>query len=101
MKIHNVFHVSLLDPAAADPYPGQVVPPPAPVEVDGEQEWHVEEILDSKLVRGRLRYLVKWVGYDQADWEPAENVNKLLAVEDFHRRYPNKPGPLPDDDDDD
>jgi hypothetical protein len=99
MKVHNVFHVSLLDTASSDPYPGQVVPPPPPVEIDGEEEWRVEEIFDAKMVRGRLRYLVKWVGYDQTDWEPAENMNRLQAVEDFHRRYPTKPGPLPEDND--
>ena len=97
MKIHNVFHVSLLDPTIKDPYPGQEILPPPPVKVDGEQEWHVEEIFDSKIIRNRLRYLVKWVGYD-ANWQPAENMNKLQAVENFHHRYPNKPGPLPDND---
>ena len=84
MKIYNVFHVSLLDPATADPYPGQTIPPPSPIEVDGEQEWHVEEIFDSKNIRGQLKYLVKWISYE-ANWQPAENVNKLQAVEDLHQ----------------
>ena len=97
MKIHNVFHVSLLDPAIINPYPGQEILPPPPVEVDGEQEWHVEEIFDSKIIENRLLYLVKWVGY-YADWQPAENMNKLQAVEKIHRRYPNKPGSPPDND---
>jgi len=39
MKIHRVQHVSLLDPAASDPLPGQHNPPPPPVEVDGEEEY--------------------------------------------------------------
>jgi hypothetical protein len=99
MKVHPVFHVSLLEPAANDPMPGQQREPPPPVVVDGEDEYHVEEILDSKMVRRRLRYLVKWTGYDQPDWEPAENVNGLAAVDEFHEKYPGKPGPLPEDGD--
>ena len=99
VKYHPVQHVSLLDPFDDDPLPGQHNPPPPPVIVDDHEEWHVEEVMDSRIYRRRLQYLVKWVGYDQLDWEPAENVNRLEAVDRFHERYPDKPGPLPEDDD--
>lgn len=98
MRIHNVFHVSLLDLTSDDPYPGQRHEPPPPVEVDGEEEYLVDEVLDSRIFRRRLEYLVKWTGYDSPDWQPASNVNKLQAVDDFHKRFPNKPGPLPEND---
>jgi transposase InsO family protein len=93
MQVHPVFHVSLLEPAAQDPLPGQRQPPPPPVEIDGEQEWFVDSILDSRMYRRRLQYLVKWTGFDQTNWEPAENVDELEAVTRFHERYPQKPGP--------
>jgi len=51
MQVHPVFHVSLLEPAAQDPLPGQQPPPPPPVEIDGEQEWFVDSILDSRMYR--------------------------------------------------
>ena len=66
------------------------------MEVEGEEEWQVQEVLDSKLVRNRLRYLVKLEGYDKTTWEPAESINELKAVEDFHEWCPLKPGPLPE-----
>ena len=37
IKIHPVQPVSLLLPVAEDPLPGQIVPPPPPVEVEGEE----------------------------------------------------------------
>ena len=41
--------------------------PPPPVELDGEVEYEVAEVLDSKRdkrFRINLRYLVKWTGYE-------------------------------------
>jgi len=66
------------------------------VEVEGEEEWPVQEVLHSKFVGNLLRYLVKLEGYDEPTWEPAESINKLKAVDEFHKRYPLKPGPLPE-----
>jgi hypothetical protein len=65
MKIHPVFHVSLLEPVATDPIPGQVPPPVPPIIVDNEEEYEVEEILDFRRRRNQLQYLVKWTGYHE------------------------------------
>jgi hypothetical protein len=99
MKNHPVFHVSLLRPAANNPQPGQRQDPPPPVEVDGVEEFEVEDILDSRLDRRgrgrpRLKYTVKWTGYDQPTEVPADYLeNAKEVVRNFHRRYPEKPGP--------
>ena len=95
-KVHKVIHVRLQEPAASDPFPGQIIPPGPPVEVDGAEDWEVMDLLDSHLFRRRLQYLIKWTGYDDPTWEPAESVNGLHAIDLFHQRYPNKPGPLPE-----
>ena len=58
MKVHPIFHVSLLEPAASDPLPGQLQPAPPPVIIDEELEWEVDEIVDSKFVGKTLKYLV-------------------------------------------
>ena len=50
--------MSLLHSAADDPLLGKVNPPPLSVIIEGEDEWEVEEILDSRRTRGRLQYLV-------------------------------------------
>ena len=59
MRYHPVFHVNLLRPASNDPVPGQVQPPPPPVEVDDHNEWQVEELLDK--TTDNSRFLVQWL----------------------------------------
>jgi hypothetical protein len=101
-NVHPTFHISQLEPAQENTIPGRVQPPPPPIEVDGEQEWEVDEIVDSRIKRiGRktvFQYKVRWLGYedtpDEFDWVNLDDVvHANEAVEDFHRRYPNKPKP--------
>ena len=46
--------------------------PPPPEIIDGEEEWVVKDILDSKIINRKLRYLVKWkdFGVEHNSWEP-------------------------------
>ena len=64
MKIHPVFHVSLLEPYRESSFPGRVQQPPPSIEVENHEEYDVEKILDSRRRWGKLEYLVHWTGYD-------------------------------------
>ncbi len=98
-RIHDVFHPSLLSLAATNPLPGQKTTPPPPTDVNGQKEFGLEEILDSRTYYGRLQYRCKWEGpKDEKDetWYNADDGefdNSQDLVEDFHRRYPDKAGP--------
>ena len=90
-RLHPVFNVVKLTSAPSDPIPGRLSEPPPPLEiVDGEEEWIVEEILDSKVINRKLRYLVKWEGYgiEHNSWEPWDNVHAPELVVDFYRKHP-------------
>ena len=94
MNIHPVFHVSLLEPASNNPLKGQYQPPPPPIIVNNEEEFEVEEIFDSRIRNKKLEYKVKWSGYHEATWEPAEALRSArLIVKAFHSKYPRKPSP--------
>jgi hypothetical protein len=69
IKLHSVFHISLLEPAEPDsePIPGHIQPPPPPVIVEDEEEWELEEIVDSHHYRNQLQYQVKLTGFHDQD----------------------------------
>ena len=102
-SIHPVFHVSQLEPHTQSTIPNRTEPPPPPIAVDGELEYEIAEVLDSKIDNRRrtckLLYMVRWSGYEGTDEETSwilatELDHAQEAVLDFHARYPSKPGPL-------
>jgi hypothetical protein len=70
--IHPVYHVSMLESAPLNSIPNRIQEPPPPVEIQGELEYEIESILDSKIdkrCKCPLLYLVKWSGYEGTDEE--------------------------------
>ncbi|MBW0529527.1 hypothetical protein O181_069242 [Austropuccinia psidii MF-1] len=63
--VHPVFHVSLLEPVKQSTIPNQHQLPPPPIIVEDKEEWEVAHVLDSKLTRGTLWYLVEWKGFNE------------------------------------
>ena len=93
-RLHPVFNVVMLT-APPDPIARQyrIAPPPLEL-IDGEEEYVVEQILDSRMLWHRLQYLVKWEGYgiENNTWEYAETLdNATEAVADFHSTYLGAP----------
>jgi RNase H-like domain found in reverse transcriptase/Reverse transcriptase (RNA-dependent DNA polymerase)/Integrase zinc binding domain/Chromo (CHRromatin Organisation MOdifier) domain len=94
-KIHPVFNtvkLRLYHPPETSVQ--QTLPPPPPLLVHGTTQYEVETVLDSRMRRGKLQYLVKWVGYprEENSWEPEENLSDASErVSEFHKTHPNAP----------
>ena len=88
--MHLVFHILLLEPAL-DGAPR--VPNTNIIVKNIDMEYNVEEILDSKHVRNKLHYLVKWLDCPDTEnsWEPTMNLSYPKKLEEFHRRNPSRP----------
>jgi len=94
--LHNVFHVSLLDPIKPTSLAPHGLPPtpPALYVKDDQEYFEIEDTLDSKREERRLYYLIKWKGSPDSEnsWEPLSNIPARGLVKEFHRRNPDKPG---------
>jgi transposase InsO family protein len=89
--LHPVFPIVKLSPALLDPIPGRrPVPPPPTTLVNGEEEYEVKAILDSRMRYNRLEYLLKFKGYDEShnQWEVHSQLHAKLKIAQFYCKYP-------------
>ena len=94
-SIHPVFHTDLLTPYRETLTHGRNYQRPPPELVNGEEEYEVEKILDSRHFgrRRKLQYLIKWKGYPDSEnqWVDSNDVFADKAVEEFQRSNPALP----------
>jgi len=91
-KIHNVFHTSLLMPYQEMEAHGPNWIELPPDIIEGEPEWEVEQILQSRCF-GRTKkkqYLVCWKGYSPShdSWVDESDMNATDLVIDFYASHP-------------
>lgn len=41
-----------------------------------QEVYYIEEIIAYRVVDGQGQYLIKWVGYDEMTWEPADIIRE-------------------------
>ncbi|KAL2888509.1 retrovirus polyprotein [Ceratocystis lukuohia] len=99
-KIHKVFHVDLLRPAAKDPWPGQnreaeVAVKPI-ISEEGHELWEVDEILCAVGTGSARKVWVKWTGFGKPTAEPIDVIleTNLQAMD----RWEAKWGPIMEND---
>src|SRR3954449_7901199 len=95
MKIHDTFHISLLEPKPKNIRKNTNTHPP---EVDDEDDdrdnthYEVKRILGSEYRDGGLFYLLEWDQHPGEDsWEPAYLLDCHRKIREFHRKNPDQP----------
>jgi Chromo (CHRromatin Organisation MOdifier) domain len=97
MRMHPIFHISLLEPAEKDTI---FITPRLDIEVY-EEEHEPERIIDKRTTNGKTEYLVKWKGYSDDDntWEPPKNLRGApRLLKQYHKtKQPHRNPPLTPD----
>lgn len=97
MKIHPVFHVSLIEKAPANTRTPIRVTEPV-LDVSHEQLYEVEKILRHRTIRGQEQFLVKWEGYPHSEntWEITSSFQDCPRVlQDYRRSQRDHRGQTP------
>jgi len=91
-KIHDVFHTSLLTPYRETEAHGPNWIEPPPDIIEGEPEWEVEQVLQSRCFgqTKKKQYLVCWKGYlpSHDSWVDESDMNATDLITDFYNSHP-------------
>ena len=94
-NIFPIFHTSLVKPFQQNDdskYPSRTLDAPGPVEIDGEEEYFIDRIVDHKKIGRSYKYLVRWKGeHAGADrWITEKYLIETEALEKYWEERPEE-----------
>ncbi len=94
IRIHDVFHSELLRSVVDDSLSDQKNESSRSIVVNDEDEWEINDILNSRRYQRQLQYRIKWKSYDNdLNWYNADDdefMNAQEMIDDFHIKYSTK-----------
>ncbi|SPC65051.1 related to Gag-pol polyprotein [Ustilago sp. UG-2017b] len=85
LRVHDVFHVSMLEPARTSSLAQRAEQPTIPSLPDEDLDFEVEALIDKRSHLGVIEYKVLWRGYSEeaASWEPVSNLNCPDLIQEY------------------
>ncbi|SOV04157.1 uncharacterized protein UDID_17020 [Ustilago sp. UG-2017a] len=85
LRVHDVFHVSMLEPARTSSLAQRAEQPTIPSLPDEDLDFEVEALIDKRSHQGVIEYKVLWRGYSEeaASWEPVSNLNCPDLIQEY------------------
>ena len=94
LRVHPVFHRSVLRPAASSPLCPAPPAPPPPMFIAGGPTYTVRRLLDRRMVGRSTQYLVDWEGYgpEERSWVPAKFIVDKTLIRQLQASLPGPSG---------